>query len=142
MQQLATFLKQYGIEPGHPTSLIVIVGIIFLTALIVHFILHRIVLRAFERRAQGSNRLWLQIITGNKLFHRLAFMLQGMIVNLQAVLWLEKGSDAALILSTCAQLWVMIYALMSFFSLLDVIAGLSHRFAFAAQFPLKGSSRA
>lgn len=138
MQQLATFLKQYGIEPDHPTSLIVIVGIIFLTALIVHFILHRIVLRAFERRAQGSSRLWLQIITGNKLFHRLAFMLQGMIVNLQAVLWLEKGSDAALILSTCAQLWVMIYALMSFFSLLDVIAGLSHRFAFAAQFPLKG----
>lgn len=138
MQQLTTFLKQYGIEPDHPTSLIVIFGIIFLTALIVHFILHRIVLRAFERRAQGSSRLWLQIITGNKLFHRLAFMLQGMIVNLQAVLWLQKGSDAALILSTCAQLWVMIYALMSFFSLLDVIAGLSHRFAFAAQFPLKG----
>ncbi|QGU86775.1 mechanosensitive ion channel family protein [Erwinia sorbitola] len=138
MQQLTAILKQYGIEPDPTTSMIMIFGIIFLTGLIIHFILHRIVLKLFERRAQGSNRLWLQIITGNKLFSRLAFMLQGMIVNLQAVLWLQKGSEAALILTTCAQLWVMLYALMAFFSLLDIIAGLSHRFTFAAQFPLKG----
>lgn len=138
MQQLSAILKQYGIEPDHTTSLIIIFGIIFLTALILHFVLHRIVLRAFERRASSNNPLWLQIITGNKLFHRLAFTLQGVIVNVQAVLWLQKDSDAALILTTAAQLWVMLYALMSLFSLLDVIAGLSHRFAFAAQFPLKG----
>ncbi|MEN5017547.1 mechanosensitive ion channel domain-containing protein [Erwinia sp. Eh17-17] len=138
MQQLIGLLKQYGIEPDHTTSLIVIFGIIFLTAVIIHFILHRIVLRTFEKRARNSSHLWLQIITQNKLFHRLAFTLQGVIVNLQAVLWLQKGSDAALILTTCAQLWVMLYALMSFFSLLDVISGLSYRFAFAAQFPLKG----
>ncbi|MGC6389790.1 mechanosensitive ion channel family protein [Ewingella sp. S1.OA.A_B6] len=138
MQQLTTILKEYGIDSNHSISLIVIFGIILLTALIVHFILHRIVLRVFERRAQASSHLWLQIITGNKLFHRLAFTLQGMIVNIQAVLWLQKGSDAALILTTCAQLWVMLYALMSFFSLLNVISGLSHRFAFASQFPLKG----
>ena len=105
MQQLIGLLKQYGIEPDHTTSLIVIFGIIFLTAVIIHFILHRIVLRTFEKRARNSSHLWLQIITQNKLFHRLAFTLQGVIVNLQAVLWLQKGSDAALILTTCAQLW-------------------------------------
>ncbi|HBH63428.1 MAG TPA: miniconductance mechanosensitive channel [Erwinia persicina] len=138
MPQLTAILKQYGINPDHTTSLIIIFGIIFLTALIVHFILHRIVLRAFERRANSSSHLWLHIITGNKLFHRLAFTVQGMIVNIQALLWLQKDSDALLIVTTCAQLWVMLYALMSFFSLLDVISGLSHRFAFAAQFPLKG----
>ena len=57
---------------------------------------------------------------------------------MQAVLWLQKGSEAANILTTCAQLWVMIYALLSFFSLLDVVFNLSQKFATASQLPLKG----
>ncbi|CCG87899.1 mechanosensitive ion channel family protein [Erwinia piriflorinigrans] len=138
MQQLIAQLKQFGIEPNHAISLTIIFSIIFLTAIVVHFVLHRIVLAACEKRAQASSHLWLHVLTENKLFHRLAFTLQGIIVNVQAVLWLNKNSDAAAILSTCAQLWVMFYALMSLFSLLDVVNGLSNRFAFAAQFPLKG----
>ena len=138
MQELISQIAALGIEITPTTSLIIIFGIIFLTAIVVHFILHKGVLRAFEKRAQASSHLWLQIITQNKLFHRLAFTLQGIIVNVQAVLWLQKGSEAANILTTCAQLWVMIYALLSFFSLLDVVFNLSQKFATASQLPLKG----
>ncbi|HFF8584894.1 TPA: mechanosensitive ion channel family protein [Raoultella ornithinolytica] len=138
MQELISQIAALGIEITPTTSLIIIFGIILLTAIVVHFILHKGVLRAFEKRAQASSHLWLQIITQNKLFHRLAFTLQGIIVNVQAVLWLQKGSEAANILTTCAQLWVMIYALLSFFSLLDVVFNLSHKFATASQLPLKG----
>ncbi|BBV77716.1 miniconductance mechanosensitive channel [Raoultella planticola] len=138
MQELISHIAALGIEITPTTSLIIIFGIIFLTAIAVHFILHKGVLRAFEKRAQVSSHLWLQIITQNKLFHRLAFTLQGIIVNVQAVLWLQKGSEAANILTTCAQLWVMIYALLSFFSLLDVVFNLSQKFATASQLPLKG----
>lgn len=105
MQELISQVEDLaGIEMNHTTSLVVIFGIIFLTAVVVHIILHWIVLRAFEKRASASSRLWLQIITQNKLFHRLAFTLQGIIVNIQAALWLQKGSEAADILTTCAQL--------------------------------------
>ncbi|HDT6544189.1 TPA: mechanosensitive ion channel family protein [Kluyvera ascorbata] len=138
MQELISQIEDMGIEINHTNSLIIIFGIIFLTAIIVHLILHRVVLRAFEKRAQASSHLWLQIITQNKLFHRLAFTLQGIIVNVQAVLWLQKGSDAAQILTTGAQLWVMLYALLSFFSLLDVIFNLSQKLSFSSQLPLKG----
>ena len=138
MQELISHIAALGIEITPTTSLIIIFGIILLTAIVVHFILHKGVLRAFEKRAQASSHLWLQIITQNKLFHRLAFTLQGIIVNVQAVLWLQKGSEAANILTTCAQLWVMIYALLSFFSLLDVVFNLSQKFATASQLPLKG----
>lgn len=138
MQELISHIATLGIEITPTTSLIIIFGIILLTAIVVHFILHKGVLRAFEKRAQASSHLWLQIITQNKLFHRLAFTLQGIIVNVQAVLWLQKGSEAANILTTCAQLWVMIYALLSFFSLLDVVFNLSQKFATASQLPLKG----
>ncbi|MGI5298011.1 hypothetical protein ACRCEU_00635, partial [Escherichia coli] len=105
----------------------------FLTAVVVHIILHWVVLRTFEKRAIASSRLWLQIITQNKLFHRLAFTLQGIIVNIQAVFWLQKGTEAADILTTCAQLWIMMYALLSVFSLLDVILNLAQKFPAASQ---------
>jgi small-conductance mechanosensitive channel len=36
------------------------------------------------------------------------------------------------------KLWVMVYALLSFFSLLDVIFNLSQKMATASQLPLKG----
>ncbi len=139
MQELISRVEDLaGIEMNHTTSLVVIFGIIFLTAVVVHIILHWIVLRAFEKRANASSRLWLQIITQNKLFHRLAFTLQGIIVNIQAALWLQKGSEAADILTTCAQLWIMTYALLSLFSLLDVIFNLSQKWPAASQLPLKG----
>ena len=138
MQELISQVEELGIEINHTTSLVMIFGIIFLTAIIVHVILHWVVLRAFEKRANASSRLWLQIITQNKLFHRLAFTLQGIIVNIQASLWLQKGSEAAEILVTCAQLWIMMYALLSLFSLLDVILNLSQKLPAASQLPLKG----
>lgn len=138
MQELISQVEELGIEINHTTSLVMIFGIIFLTAIIVHVILHWVVLRAFEKRANASSRLWLQIITQNKLFHRLAFTLQGIIVNIQAALWLQKGSEAAEILVTCAQLWIMMYALLSLFSLLDVILNLLQKLPAASQLPLKG----
>ncbi|EHG7892025.1 mechanosensitive ion channel family protein [Citrobacter sp.] len=138
MQELISQVEELGIEINHTTSLVMIFGIIFITAIIVHVILHWVVLRAFEKRANASSRLWLQIITQNKLFHRLAFTLQGIIVNIQAALWLQKGSEAAEILVTCTQLWIMMYALLSLFSLLDVILNLSQKFPAASQLPLKG----
>lgn len=52
-----------------------------------------------------------------------------------------KGSEAAEILTTVAQLWVMIYAMLSFFSLLDVILKLAQKFPAASQLPLKGIFR-
>lgn len=138
MKELFSQVEELGIELTHTTSLAIVFAIILLTAVVVHFILHRLVLRAFEKRALASQHLWLQIITQNKLFHRLAFTLQGIIVNVQATLWLQKGSESAEILSTCARLWVMIYAMLAFFSLLDVIFNLSQKLASASQLPLKG----
>lgn len=138
MQELLLKIQAMGIDVNHTTSLFIRFGIIVLTAIVLHIILHRVVLRTFEKRATASSHLWLQIITQNKLFHRLALLLQGIVVQVQAELWLDKGSEAHAILVTCAQLWVMLYSLLSFFSLLDVVLNLSRRFPFTAHLPLKG----
>ncbi|MFG6655091.1 mechanosensitive ion channel family protein [Scandinavium sp. M-37] len=138
MQEIILALRQWGLEINHTTTLIIIFAIIFLSAIILHVILHRLVLRAFEKRAQASQHFWLQVITQNKLFHRVAFTIQGIVVQVQAALWLQKGSDASTILINCAQLWVMLYSLLAFFSLLDVLLNLSQKFTFSSQLPLKG----
>ncbi|MEW7313950.1 mechanosensitive ion channel family protein [Buttiauxella gaviniae] len=138
MKDLVSLLSEFGIVIDQTTSLFIVLGIIFVFALLVHFILHRIVLRAFEKRARSSQHLWLQIITENKLFHRLASTLQGIIVNIQAVLWLQKGSDISTILIIGAQLWIMLFSLLALFSLLDVIYNFSQKFTLASNIPLKG----
>lgn len=118
---LRRWLEQYGIEFTHVTSLILVIGLIMVTAVIIHLLLHRVLLSRLEKRGQHSKMLWLKVITQHKLFHRVAFTLQGVIVNIQAVLWLHPGTDAGDALIICAQMWVMLYALLSFFSLLDTL---------------------
>jgi miniconductance mechanosensitive channel len=138
MKELATFLNGFGVAINQTTSLILVLSIIFIFSLLVHFVLHVIVLRTFERMAKSSSHLGLQIITENKLFQRLALTLQGVIVNIQAVLWLEKGSEISTFLIIAAQLWIMLYSLLSLFSLLDVIYNFSQKLTFASNIPLKG----
>lgn len=138
MQDFLQLLKNYGIELNNYTYLAMMLSVIVLTAIVVHFILHGVVLRIIEKHANASSKLWPQIITQNKLFNRVAFTLQGIIVNFQAVIWLHKNGQASEIISTCAQLWIMLFALLSFFSLLDIVLKLSQKFAIASQLPLKG----
>ena len=77
MQELISQIAALGIEITPTRSLMIIFGIILFTAVVVHLILHKVVLRAFEKRALASSHLWLQIITQNKLFHRLALPCRG-----------------------------------------------------------------
>ncbi|WP_226570483.1 mechanosensitive ion channel family protein [Mangrovibacter yixingensis] len=138
MQELMHFAGRYGINLNNSMALAAVLAIIFLTAVVVHFVLHSLVLRAFEKRARSSNKLWLQVITQHHLFHRLAFVLQGIIVHIQTLLWLEQGSDASIFLLAAAQLWVMLYGLLAFFSLMDVSFVVSRKLPFAGNLPLKG----
>ena len=126
MQELIAQVEELGIEINHTTSLVIIFGIIFLTAIIVHFILHNWCC-AHSRNARRPVAIY-----GCKLLPRINYF----------TVWplpcrdnrqrsggtvAAKGSEAAEILTTCAKLWVMVYALLSFFSLLDVIFNLSQR---------------
>ena len=70
----------------------IIFGIILFTAVVVHLILHKVVLRAFEKRR------WPAAICGCKSSRRInsftdwPLPCRGIIVNVQAVLWLQKAA--------------------------------------------------
>nr|WP_281245964.1 hypothetical protein [Oceanisphaera psychrotolerans] len=66
--------------------------LIVLISAAIHFVLHRVVLKWVEGRARGSRRVWRQAFFERKLFNRLALTLQGIIIYIQAGLWLDGGA--------------------------------------------------
>ncbi|SQI32744.1 Miniconductance mechanosensitive channel [Serratia plymuthica] len=120
-QQITLWLEKFGLEFSGVMSLLMVLGLIVLISVAIHLVLHRVVLATIQRRGQQSQRVWQQALTQYKLFQRMALLLQGVIINLQAVLWLHAGGETQAFIITAAQVWIMAFALLSLFSLLDTL---------------------
>lgn len=137
-EKLNLWLSEFGIVSTDLISLLIVLGIILLISVIIHLILHRIVLSVIQPKGQQPQRIWQQAITQNKLFQRSALLLQGVIIYLQALLWLHKGSEAQIIIIMATQVWIMMFSLMVFFSLLDTLFDVLQKSNISRQLPLKG----
>ncbi|PWC21249.1 miniconductance mechanosensitive channel [Brenneria roseae subsp. roseae] len=142
-QNLSLWLKNEGMHYADIIALLIVLGLILLISAIIHLILHqvvlkRMVLRSLHKADDNSAPGWKQILTQHNLFNRLAFLLQGIILNIQVVLWLPSQSETREALVICSQVWIMIFALLVLFSLLDILRTVSSRSKIATQMPLRG----
>ena len=137
-QQITRWLEQFGLEFGGVMSLLMVLGLIVLISVVIHLVLHRVVLAALQRRGQQSQRVWQQAITQYKLFQRVALLLQGVIISIQATLWLQSGSQTQAGIVTAAQVWILAFTLLSLFSLLDTLLALLSQSPISNQLPLRG----
>ncbi|MBH3123304.1 mechanosensitive ion channel family protein [Serratia ureilytica] len=137
-QQITRWLEQFGLEFGGVMSLLMVLGLIVLISAVIHLVLHRVVLAALQRRGQQSQRVWQQAITQYKLFQRVALLLQGVIISIQATLWLQSGSQTQAVIVTAAQVWILAFTLLSLFSLLDTLLALLRQSPISNQLPLRG----
>ncbi|HFF9857681.1 MULTISPECIES: mechanosensitive ion channel family protein [Serratia] len=137
-QQITRWLEQFGLEFGGVMSLLMVLGLIVLISVAIHLVLHRVVLAALQRRGQQSQRVWQQAITQYKLFQRVALLLQGVIISIQATLWLQSGSQTQAVIVTAAQVWILAFTLLSLFSLLDTLLALLRQSSISNQLPLRG----
>ncbi|BEM56463.1 hypothetical protein SME22J_03240 [Serratia marcescens] len=137
-QQITRWLEQFGLEFGGVMSLLMVLGLIVLISVVIHLVLHRVVLAALQRRGQQSQRVWQQAITQYKLFQRVALLLQGVIISIQATLWLQGGSQTQAVIVTAAQVWILAFTLLSLFSLLDTLLALLRQSPISNQLPLRG----
>ncbi|MBH2758746.1 mechanosensitive ion channel family protein [Serratia ureilytica] len=137
-QQITRWLEQFGLEFGGVMSLLMVLGLIILISVVIHLVLHRVVLAALQRRGQQSQRVWQQAITQYKLFQRVALLLQGVIISIQATLWLQSGSQTQAVIVTAAQVWILAFTLLSLFSLLDTLLALLRQSPISNQLPLRG----
>ncbi|BEN29093.1 TPA: mechanosensitive ion channel family protein [Serratia marcescens] len=137
-QQITRWLEQFGLEFGGVMSLLMVLGLIVLISVAIHLVLHQVVLAALQRRGQQSQRVWQQAITQYKLFQRVALLLQGVIISIQATLWLQSGSQTQAVIVTAAQVWILAFTLLSLFSLLDTLLALLRQSPISNQLPLRG----
>ncbi|KPD02507.1 mechanosensitive ion channel family protein [Moellerella wisconsensis] len=137
-QQLLDWIKQFNHDYADITSLLIVLSLIIIVALILHFILHKIILPQLEKNGKKKNQGWQFQLTQHKLFNRIAFLIQGIVVNIQAILWLHAGSTTQQVLTVGAQAWSLLFGLLILYSLLDIILGAMQRYPSIARLPLRG----
>lgn len=137
-QKVSQWLQANGYEFSDLTALVSVLGLILLISLAIHFIFHRVVLRFVERMAQKSRRRWRRAFFERKLFSRIALAVQGIIIYIQAGLWLNPESGVVEWVQTVAALWSLLYILLAAFSLLDALLDISQKDSKLKGLPLRG----
>ncbi|MGE9553055.1 mechanosensitive ion channel family protein [Erwinia amylovora] len=132
------WLTAFDLPYAPAMTLAAIIAIILIISLIVHGLLHSIALPFLRRFAAKSSRQWPLSIIDTKLFSRFALLMQGVLLQIQLEMFLQGHEPLFSALMVFSQVWMMIFSLLMFYSLLDLILGLSENSIFATQLPLRG----
>lgn len=131
-------LSKVGIQSSGVMLFILAVSIIIITAVVLHFILHRLVLRKLYQFSKKSSKVWIQVLTEDQLFNRLAFVIQGVVLLAQTTFWVQYHVPILYFVVVCTKLWISLYILLSIFSFLNIVNHLSNRLGISSNLPLGG----
>ncbi|HHR6222535.1 mechanosensitive ion channel [Providencia alcalifaciens] len=137
-QQLLGWARQFNQDYATLASLLMVLGLILIVALILHLFLHKILLPSIEKRGLKAGSGWQHQLTQYNLFNRIAFIIQGIVVNIQSTLWLSSGSTPQMVLNVASQAWCLLFGLLTIYSILDITLGILQRAAKTAHLPLRG----
>lgn len=113
-------------------------GWIVLVAIVLHLTLRAIankLISQYEHRRQTRTQL---TALSHKLLRRISFIIQSAVVLMQAMVWFEPGSFALRVITVVAEQSIVMFALLAFFTLLDIFLSLNDLRTKRSQFPLKG----
>ncbi|MDO6706897.1 mechanosensitive ion channel family protein [Photobacterium sp. 1_MG-2023] len=116
-------------------------GLIAAISIVIHLVLHRGVILWLNRFTGHSETRWHQVVFGKKLFSRFALLIQGIVIAIQAQLWLSDDSAVYEILQTFTSLWIVLYSLLTLYAVLGVIEVLLGRTQAGRNMPLRGISQ-
>ncbi len=137
-QYLIGQLNAFELPYSPLIALAAIIAIILIISLIAHGILQRAVLPFLRRLSKKSSRQWPKSLIDNQLFSRFSLVIQGILLQIQLDLFLTGIEPVYTVLLVASQVWLMIFSLLLFFSLLDVVLELSEQTLLARQLPLRG----
>ncbi|MBV34430.1 MAG: miniconductance mechanosensitive channel [Rickettsiales bacterium] len=137
-QKFSQWLEAQGYQFTDITALVMVLGLILLISVAIHFIFHRVVLRFLDKMAQKSQKRWRKAFFERKIFSRIALVIQGVIIYIQAGLWLKPESGIMEWIQTICVLWVLLFILLAVFSLLDALLDISSGDSRLKGLPLRG----
>lgn len=136
--QLRNLLNQFGLGDNHQAYIVSVLMIIALTSLVIHWILHKVIFNFVRASTKDSQQVWVRAFYERKLFTRLALTLQGVIIYLQARLWLDAGASELAVIEVIAHLWILLFGMLSVFSLLDTLEDINAASESGRRLPLRG----
>lgn len=137
-QRLMNWLVSHDIPNPEWMALLGMLGLILFISVLIHLLLHRGIVRLIHNLARDSQQLWHTALFERKLFHRVAFTLQGVVISVQANLWLPAESGTKNVVLVLAQAWILLLAMLTFFALLDTVISLSRNSRVSRNLPLRG----
>ncbi|MDT8322432.1 MAG: mechanosensitive ion channel family protein, partial [Xanthomonadales bacterium] len=137
-KELLKWLESFGLGDSEYVYFLLVIGLIVVVSLVIHLVLHRVVLRFLKRGRQAGRTIWQRAFAGHKLFSRVALALQGVVVFVMASAFLDADSPALQFIETLTHLWIILFALLGLFSLLNAIEEISRSAGPAVRLPLRG----
>lgn len=114
-------LETIGIDPTATIVVSAIVLIIVLTALFIHFFLHKIVLSKIKKiDAKQPNFITRSLLEFN-LFKRMALVFQSVIIYWQVTIWIDQKTNIYNVLQMITDIFIVMFVLLSLFSIVDRI---------------------
>jgi len=136
--QLINWLNRFAVPDGEQYYLLAVAILILVVSLALHLLLHRIVLRFLSRGHDTGRQNWRKTLFGQKLFSRLALTLQGVVVFSMTTGLLEADSLILRLVETATHLWIILFTLLTLFSLLDAVEEVSERAGSKIKLPMRG----
>lgn len=131
-------LVMAGLESNPHMYAVTVLAIIALISLLVHLILHRVVFRFVSRGKVENRSLWKRALVNYRLFPRLAFALQGIILYVQARIWLDMEGQMFPLIAVLTLEWVIFFLLLALYSLLSALEGAAMATGIGRRFPVRG----
>lgn len=126
--------------PGYAQLGMTAVGLAWIgfVALVLHFVLHHLVIRLVARLDALSGKGWWQVLFSHHFFTRLAFVIQGAVVQIQGNVWLDPASSLHRGIEVASNVWMLLFALLAAFSFLESLQSFLRREPRKINFPLRG----
>lgn len=135
---LQHWLQKLGFESSEQAYAIAVIIVIAVTTLLIHWVLHRVVLRFLRISAKESGQVWTQALYRRRFVTRLVLTLQGIIVFAQARLWLDSDAGSLALIEAVTHLWILLFGLLSLFSLLNTFEDIAITNESGRRLPLRG----
>ncbi|MBD1573395.1 mechanosensitive ion channel family protein [Vibrio sp. S17_S38] len=131
-------LTRYDIEHSQFIHVVEALGLIVLISIVIHIVLHRGVLVWIKYRIDKSKITWRYVLFRGKLFNHIALLIQGIVIAIQTNLWLSADSAFRDVILTVVGLWIIWFAMLSLFSLLNVVDTALNRTQIGRDMPIRG----
>ncbi len=137
-EYLISWLSATGLQLTPLQLNVAVLAVIIIISAIIHWVFHQVVIKLVEKMTRKTRHTWRKMLFEEKLFSRLAFTVQGIILFMQTALWLDPQSLLHTIVQTSSLIWITLFMALSLFSLVDVFAYLTRKNKRTSNLPIQG----